>query len=76
MVLRDQGPAYVSKVFAKACRTLGLRHIRTRSCTPRTNGKAERFIQTLLEGWAYVMPYNTSTARLAAGMNNPLGKHT
>ena len=46
-VMSDNGPAYVSKALAKACRALGLRHIRTRPCTPRTNGKAERFIQTL-----------------------------
>jgi len=46
-VMSDNGPAYVSKAFAKACRTLGLRHIRTRPYTPRTNGMAESFIQTL-----------------------------
>ena len=48
---------------AKACRTLGLRHIRTRPYTPRTNGKAERFIQTLCREWAYAMPYQNSEER-------------
>jgi len=48
--------AYVSQAFAKACRTLGLRHIRTRPYTPRTNGKAERFIQILYREWPYSMP--------------------
>jgi hypothetical protein len=42
-VMSDNGPAYVSKSLAKACRTLGLRHIRTRPYTPRTNGRAERY---------------------------------
>jgi transposase InsO family protein len=46
-VMSDNGSAYISKAFAKACSTLGLKHIRTRPHTPRTNGKAERFIQAL-----------------------------
>ena len=46
-VMSDNGPAYISRRFAKACKVLGLKHIRTRPYTPRTNGKAERFIQTL-----------------------------
>ena len=62
-VMSDNGPAYVSKAFAKACRTLGLRHIRTRPYTPRTNGKAERFIQTLCKEWAYAMAYPNSEER-------------
>ncbi|MEY3463896.1 MAG: hypothetical protein RLZZ468_1674 [Cyanobacteriota bacterium] len=62
-VMSDNGPANVSKAFAKACRTLGLRHIRTRPCTPRTNGKAERFIQTLCREWAYSMPIQNSEER-------------
>jgi transposase InsO family protein len=62
-VMSDNGPAYVSKAFAKACRTLGLRHIRTRPYTPRTNGKAERFIQTLCQEWAYAMPFTNSEER-------------
>jgi transposase InsO family protein len=51
-VISDNGPAYVSKAFAKVCRTLALRHIRTRPYTHRTNGKAERVIQTLCKEWA------------------------
>jgi len=56
-VMSDNGPAYVSKAFAKACRTLGLRHIRTSPYTPRTNGKAERFNQTICREWAYAMAF-------------------
>ena len=52
-VMSDNGPDTISTEFAKACRTPGLRHIRTRPYTPRTNGKAERFIQTLCREWAY-----------------------
>ncbi len=63
-VMSDNGPANVYKAFAKACRTLGLRHIRTRPYTPRTNGTAERFIQTLCKEWAYGMPFNNSEERV------------
>jgi len=59
----DNGPAYVSKAFAKACRTLGLRHIRTRPYTPRTTGKAERFIQTLCKKWADARAFPNSEER-------------
>jgi transposase InsO family protein len=52
-LLTDNGPAYVSAVHALACRALGIRHLRTRPYRPQTNGKAERFIRTLLAGWAY-----------------------
>lgn len=62
-VMSDNGPAYVSRSFAKACRALGLKHIRTRPYTPRTNGKAERFIQTLCREWAYSMPFHNSEER-------------
>lgn len=62
-VMSGNGPAYVSKAFATACRTLGLRHIRTRPYMPRTNGKAERFIQTLCREWAYAMPFQNSEER-------------
>ena len=67
-VMSDNGSNYVSKVFATeaACKQLRLRHLRTRPYTPRTNGKAERFIQTLLREWAYVQPYQHSRLRRAA----------
>jgi len=64
-VMTDNGPGYVSKLFQKACRMLRLRHIRTRPYTPKTNGKAERFIQTLLREWAYALPYRSSETRAA-----------
>src|SRR5207253_4344785 len=52
-VMTDNGSCYRSRAFAKACKRLSLKHIRTRPYTPRTNGKAERFIQTALREWAY-----------------------
>lgn len=65
-VLSDNGSGYVSRVWAAACQALEVAHRRTRPYTPRTNGKAERFIQTLLREWAYARPYTTSWARQAA----------
>lgn len=65
-VMSDNGSGYVSGVFRIACATLGLRHLRTRAYTPRTNGKAERFIQTLLREWAYAVAYHTSADRRRA----------
>lgn len=65
-VLTDNGNGYRSHLFARACRVWQVRHKFTRPYTPRTNGKAERFIQTLLREWAYRHPYLTSTARTAA----------
>ena len=65
-VLTDNGPAYRSRAFAAACRALGLRHRFTRPYTPRTNGKAERFIRTALEEWAYARSYQNSEQRQAA----------
>ncbi len=62
-VMNDNGPAYVSNAFGKACCTLGLRQIRTRPYTPRINGKAERFIQTLCREWAYSMPFRNFQER-------------
>lgn len=64
-VMSDNGSGYVARVFRGMCADLGLRHLRTRAYTPRTNGKAERFIQTLLREWAYVMPYASSGDRRA-----------
>jgi transposase InsO family protein len=64
-VMTDNGSGYVSRVFRKVCRLLHLRHIRTRPYTPKTNGKAERFIQTLLREWAYALPYRSSDSRAA-----------
>ena len=62
-VMTDNGSAYRSRRFAKLLRRLGIKHIRTRPYTPRTNGKAERFIQTLLREWAYAFVYPNSDAR-------------
>jgi hypothetical protein len=65
-LLTDNGSPYRSAVHAIACRTLGIRHLRTRPYRPQTNGKAERFIRTLLGGWAYGAIYRDSTERTAA----------
>jgi transposase InsO family protein len=65
-VMTDNGSAYRSTIHAFACRALGVRHLRTRPYRPRTNGKAERFIRTLLAGWAYGAIYATSAERAAA----------
>lgn len=62
-VMTDNGSAYRSKLFASALAQAGIRHIRTRPYTPRTNGKAERFIQTSLREWAYAKPYASSAER-------------
>ena len=65
-VLTDNGNGYRSRLWARACAAWAVRHKRTRPYTPRTNGKAERFIQTLLREWAYRWPYLTSDTRTAA----------
>jgi transposase InsO family protein len=65
-IMSDNGSPYVSKSFAATLRRRGLRHVRTRPYTPKTNGKAERFIQTLLREWAYAKPYASSGRRNAA----------
>jgi transposase InsO family protein len=65
-LLTDNGSAYRATVHAIACRTLGIRHLRTRPRRPQTNGKAERFIRTLLGGWAYGAIYRNSNERAAA----------
>jgi transposase InsO family protein len=64
-VMTDNGSGYVAKLFRKALRMLGIRHIRTRPYTPKTNGKAERFIQTMLREWAYAIPFKSSATRAA-----------
>ena len=65
-VMTDNGPGYVSHLHAQACRRLGVRHLRTRPYRPQTNGKGERFIQTLTRGWAYGQIYRTSAERALA----------
>lgn len=65
-VLTDNGSPYISRLHAATCAELGLRHLRTRPYRPRTNGKAERFIRTLLAEWAYAATYRDSAHRLAA----------
>jgi transposase InsO family protein/transposase len=65
-LITDNGSAYRSMVHAIACRTLGIRHLRTRPYRPQTNGKAERFIRTMLGGWAYGAIYRSSAERTAA----------
>jgi len=65
-VMTDNGSGYVSKAFRQACVELGVRHLRTRPYTPKTNGKAERFVQTSLREWAYARPYESSAQREAA----------
>ena len=65
-VMTDNGSAYRSHVWRLALSAAGLRHLRTRPYTPRTNGKVERFIQTLLREWAYVRPYERSWVRTRA----------
>ena len=65
-VLTDNGSAYISTLHAIACKRLGIRHLRTRPRRPQTNGKAERFIRTLLNGWAYGPIYGSSTERTNA----------
>jgi transposase InsO family protein len=62
-VMTDNGSGYVARLFRKALRMLAIRHIRTRPYTPKTNGKAERFIQTLLREWAYAIPFRSSDTR-------------
>jgi transposase InsO family protein len=62
-VMTDNGSCYKSRAFARACKRLKLKHIRTRPHTPKTNGKAARFIQTALREWAYAQAYPTSDRR-------------
>jgi transposase InsO family protein len=60
--MTDNGSCYKAFAFRDACRDLGLKHIRTKPYTPKTNGKAERFIQTALREWAYARPIRPPTA--------------
>jgi transposase InsO family protein len=65
-LMTDNGSAYRATIHALACKTLGIKHLRTRPYRPRTNGKAERFIRTLLGGWAYGAIYRDSNERQRA----------
>jgi transposase InsO family protein len=65
-LMTDNGSAYISTIHALACKALGIKHIRTRPYRPRTNGKAERFIRTMLGGWAYGAIYRNSGERRQA----------
>ena len=65
-VMTDNGSCYRGVVHALACKSLGIKHLRTRPYRPRTNGKAERFIRTMLGGWAYAAIYSNSAQRHAA----------
>jgi transposase InsO family protein len=62
-VMTDNGACYRSRAFRDVCKNLGLKHVRTKPYTPKTNGKAERFIQTALREWAYAQAYETSVER-------------
>ena len=65
-VMTDNAFCYTQRTYAAAVARLGLRHVRTRPYTPRTNGKAERYIQTCLREWAYARPYRSSRQRAGA----------
>jgi transposase InsO family protein len=65
-LMTDNGPAYRSAAHALACRAMGIKHIHTRPYRPQTNGKAERFIRTMLREWAYAAVYGSSPERAAA----------
>ena len=75
-LMTDNGSAYLSTLHALACRALGVKHLRTRPYRPRTNGKAERFIRTLLGGWAYGAIGRQPPAARLNKLNNPLGSYT
>jgi len=62
-VMTDNGPCFHALAFGRACRQLGIKHVRTRPYTPKTNGKAERFIQSSLREWAYASSFDTSAHR-------------
>lgn len=64
-VMTDNGSGYIARLFRRTLQRLAIRHIRTRPYTPKTNGKAERFIQTMLREWAYAIPFKSSLTREA-----------
>ena len=64
-IMTDNGSSFRSHRYAKALRRLRIKHLRTKPYTPRTNGKAERFVQTSLREWAYARAYSTSQHRAA-----------
>lgn len=64
-VMTDNGSCYRSRAFARACKSLGIKHIYTKPYTPQTNGKAERFVQTMMREWAYATQFETSEQRKA-----------
>ncbi len=65
-LMTDNGPAYCSAAHSLACRAMGIKRIRTQAYRPQTNGKAERFIRTMLREWAYAAVYGSSPERAAA----------
>jgi len=65
-LMTDNGSAYRATIHALACKALGIKHLRTRPYRPRTNGKAERFIKTMIAGWNDGAIYGTSRERAAA----------
>lgn len=73
-LMTDNGPAYRSAAHGLACRAMGIRHIRTQPYRPQTNGKAERFIRTMLREWAYAAVYGSSPER-AAALSGWLGRY-
>ena len=64
-VMTDNGSSFLSRRYAKALRLLKIKHLRTKPYTPKTNGKAERFVQTSLREWAYAKAYRNSEERAA-----------
>ena len=64
-MLIDRGSCFTADAFERACRALGVEHRQTKPYTPRTNGKAERFIRTMLREWAYAIPFRNADSRAA-----------
>jgi transposase InsO family protein len=69
--MTDNGPCYKPCAFARACKRLKLKHIRTKPYTPKTDGKAERFIQTALTEWAYARPIHSGTEPCSSSHGPP-----